>query len=66
MSQDRTRRGIFYSVRRMSEQRWKWEIDPPQCIKGLYAESGEIEGRRIDAVSAAQKAIEAQTQQFTH
>jgi len=50
----------------MSEQRWKWEIDPPQCIKGLYAESGEIEGRRIDAVSAAQKAIEAQTQQFTH
>lgn len=66
MSQDRTHRGISYSVRRMSAQRWKWEIDPPHCIKGLYAESGEVEGRRTDAVFAAQKAIELQTQQFTH
>ena len=66
MSGEKTHRGIYYSIRRMSEQRWKWEIDPPDCIRGLRIESGEVEGRRIDAITAARKAIDMQTQQFTH
>lgn len=66
MNQGKTHRGIAYSIRRMSAQRWRWQIEPPECIKGLYTESGEIEGVRTDAITAAQKAIDAQTQQFTH
>jgi hypothetical protein len=50
----------------MSAERWQWRIEPPECIKGLYSESGEIEGPRADAVAAAQRAIDMQTQQFTH
>ena len=61
-----THSGIFYSIRRLSEQRWKWEIEPPECIKGLRRENGEVDGEQTDAVSAACKAIEFQTQQFTH
>jgi hypothetical protein len=50
----------------MSAERWQWQIEPPDCIKGLHGESGEIEGPRADAVAAAQRAIDMQTQQFTH
>jgi hypothetical protein len=66
VSNDTTHRGIFYSIRRLSEQRWKWEIEPPACIKGLRTENGEVEGERTNAVAAAQNAIDVQTQQFTH
>lgn len=66
MTGEKPHRGIFYSVRRMSAQRWQWRIEPPECIRGLYSETGEVEGPRADAVAAAQKAIDIQTQQFTH
>jgi len=66
VSNDKPHRGIFYSIRHLGEQRWKWEIEPPQCIKGLRTENGEVEGGRTDAVAAAQRAIDIQTQQFTH
>ena len=55
-------RGILYSVRDNGGGRWKWEINPPNCIKGLCAESGEIEGQLADAVIAAKKAIDRQTE----
>jgi hypothetical protein len=58
-------RGILYLVRDTGEGRWKWEIQPPDCIRGLRAESGEVEGRQADAVIAAKKAIDSQTQAFT-
>lgn len=62
---DRTHRGIAYSIRHLGEQRWKWEIAPPQCIKGLRLQNGEITGECDDAVAAARNAIEIQTRQFT-
>jgi hypothetical protein len=64
VSEDSPHMGIFYSVHNLGVQRWKWEIKPPDCIKGLRAESGVVEGHRLDAVVAARKAIEFQTAQF--
>lgn len=66
MSGEKPHRGIFYSVRSLGAQRWQWRVEPPDCIKGLRMECGEVEGPRTDAVAAAQKAIDIQTQQFTH
>lgn len=66
MTGEKPHRGISYSVRRMGAQRWQWRIEPPECIRGLYSETGEVEGPRADAVAAAQKAIDIQTQQFAH
>jgi hypothetical protein len=56
--------GIFYSIHSLGVQQWKWEINPPTCVKGLCAESGVVEGKRFEAVVAAQKAIELQTAHF--
>jgi hypothetical protein len=58
-------RGIFYLVHDTGEGRWKWEIQPPECIQGLRVQSGEVEGRQADAVIAAKKAIDSQTRSFT-
>ena len=52
-------RGIVYSVTNLGK-RWKWEINPPDCIRELHAESGEAEDQE-KAAAAARKAIEAQT-----
>lgn len=62
---DNTYRGIAYSIRRLSEQRWKWEIEPPNCIRGLRNQDGEVDGAQTDAIAAAHNAIEIQTRQFT-
>jgi len=62
---DTTHRGIAYSIRRLSEQRWKWKIEPPNCIRGLSSKDGEVDGARTDAIAAACNAIELQTRQFT-
>lgn len=65
MEKDGTHRGIAYCIHRLSAQRWKWEVQPPACIKGLRSENGEISGEKIDAITAARNAIEIQTRQFT-
>jgi hypothetical protein len=53
-------RGIQYSVERVADRRWRWRISPPLCVLGMREEAGEIEGVHIDAVLAAQRAIESQ------
>ena len=65
MSVDSTYRGIFFAVRNLGVRRWKWEIDPPKSVKGLYPAAGELDGELADAVVAAKQAIEVQTEQYT-
>jgi hypothetical protein len=52
--------GIFYSVSDLGGGRWKWKTFPPDCVRGLDSEQGEVAGVHADAVKAAQKAIERQ------
>ena len=54
-------RGIVYSVIQLPDHQWKWEIDPPQSVKGLHPESGLVDGSESDARLAAKKAIDQQT-----
>lgn len=61
MSSEHSHRGIFYTVVQMSDLQWKWEIEPPLCVKGLHAESGIVDGSEPDARQAAKRAIDRQT-----
>lgn len=45
----------------MPDRQWKWEIDPPLSVKGLYPESGVVGSSENDARLAAKKAIDQQT-----
>ena len=60
MSDELNHSGIFYSVSDLGGGKWKWKIFPPDCVRGLDSEQGEITGGHADAVNAAQKAIERQ------
>ena len=53
-------RGIRYSVTEPVRGLWKWEIHPPDCVKGWSRASGELQGRREDAIAAARQHIEKQ------
>lgn len=53
-------RGIRYCVTEPRQGRWKWEIHPPECVKGWAKASGEVDGQRDDAVAAAKRHIERQ------
>ncbi len=64
MSDELNHRGIRFRVRSLQTRRWKWEVEPPAAVRGLSAQSGELEGDRDDAVRAAKLAIETQTSQF--
>ena len=71
MGDEQDHRGIRYRVHALSlergpARRWKWEVEPPAAVRGLKAQSGELEGNREDAVRAAKLAIDAQTGQFGH
>jgi hypothetical protein len=54
-------RGIFYSIEPIGEHRLKWQIDPPTSVRGLYPQSGEIDGQEADAMTEAHKAIDLQS-----
>ncbi len=64
MNDEHNHRGIRYRVRALQARRWKWEVEPPAGVLGLKAESGELDGDREDAVTAAKTAIEGQTRHF--
>ena len=64
MSEELNYRGIFYCVTQLADLRWKWEIEPPQCVNGLRPENGVVDGAEADAVLAAKKAIDLQTRCF--
>jgi hypothetical protein len=67
MSDEQDHRGIRYRVHALNRgpaRRWKWEVEPPVAVRGLKAQSGELEGNRDDAVRAAKLAIDAQTGHF--
>lgn len=66
MSDETNYRGILYSIRCITGQHWKWEIAPPEGVKGLRREGGEIFGQKSDAMAAVRKAIEDQTGQYFH
>lgn len=53
-------RGIQYSVEPAGDRRWRWRVSPPDCVKGLKSEVGEIDGSRDEAIRAAQSAIKGQ------
>lgn len=53
--------GISYSIDALGLRRWSWKIEPPSCVQGLHAESGEVEGEVIEAEMAARRAIELQS-----
>jgi hypothetical protein len=65
VEKDGTHRGIAYRIHWLREARWKWEVEPPACIKGLRSENGQVSGEKTDAIAAARNAIEIQTRQFT-
>jgi hypothetical protein len=52
--------GVQYSIEALGNQRWRWEIFPPTCVKGLRDEAGEVSGAQDEAVRAAHRAIEQQ------
>ncbi|MEJ1967071.1 MAG: hypothetical protein WDN03_00325 [Rhizomicrobium sp.] len=56
-------RGVRYSVTEPVRGRWKWEIHPPEAVKGLRPLSGEVDGSRHDAIEAAKRQIEIQNPQ---
>lgn len=64
MSDEQSHRGIRYRVRALQPRRWKWDVEPPAAVRGLKAQSGELEGDRDDAIRAARFAIDSQTRQF--
>jgi hypothetical protein len=53
-------RGIGFSVVEFGENRWRWTLHP-RMVPGTLSkiESGELFGKREDAVAAAKKAIDA-------
>jgi len=53
-------RGIAYSIRLIDTGRWAWEIHPPESVRGLKPESGELDGDERDASQMAQSAIDRQ------
>jgi hypothetical protein len=53
-------RGIHYAVRQISRETWKWEVRPPNGIKGLRFTEGEVVGSIEDAISAAKREIAIQ------
>ena len=61
MSNELIHRGIVYSVMQMPDRHWRWEIEPPLCVRGLHPESGVVDGSEGDARQAAKKAIDRQT-----
>ena len=64
MSEELHYRGISYTLMQVSDLRWKWEIEPPQCVNGLRPENGLVDGTEADAALAAKKAIDLQTRCF--
>jgi hypothetical protein len=61
MTDTQYHRGIGYCIEQLRVGRWKWEIVPPESVKGLYAENGEVDGGKRHAVMAAYEAIDHQT-----
>jgi hypothetical protein len=53
-------RGIAYSIRKLGTNRWAWEISPPEGVRGLKPECGELDGDDRDAVLTARNAIDRQ------
>jgi hypothetical protein len=53
-------RGIAYSVRKIGTNRWAWEINPPEGVRGLKRECGELDGDEKEASLMALRAIDRQ------
>jgi hypothetical protein len=59
-------RGIRYSVRKMGQELWRWEVLPPAGVLGMFRQTGQVDGDKRDAMRAARAAIEIQTGQYTN
>jgi hypothetical protein len=53
-------RGIACMVSRSQSGGWKWEVNPPNAIKGLMHASGEAP-KKTAAIIAARAAVDKQT-----
>jgi hypothetical protein len=55
-------RGIRFSWRSLGNGHWRWEIHAPVAsVRGFETASGEVAGRMGDAVTAAKKEIDRQS-----
>jgi hypothetical protein len=55
-------RGIRFSLRSLSHARWRWEIFPPfESVRGFELAFGEVSGGMMDAMTAAKKEIDRQS-----
>jgi hypothetical protein len=55
-------RGIRFSLRSLSHTRWHWEIFPPcESVRGFEQASGEVLGAMTDAMAAAKREIDRQS-----
>jgi len=59
-------RGIHYSINAAGSRRWKWTVEPPESVQGLHVASGEVRGQVRDAIVAAYREIDQQTDQSMH
>lgn len=53
-------RGIGFTVVQVGNCLWRWEIHPPESVKGLQMKSGHIPGLLTDAIDAAKREIDRQ------
>ena len=55
-----THRGIKFTIARIREDEWIWEIRPPSSVTGWERASGRAWGTASDATKAATREIERQ------
>ena len=55
-------RGIRFSLRALGHAHWHWEIFPPfESVSGFELSSGKVSGGMMDAMIAAKKEIDRQS-----
>jgi hypothetical protein len=55
-------RGIRFSLRALGHAHWHWEIFPPfESVRGFKLSSGKVSGGMMDAITAAKKEIDRQS-----
>jgi hypothetical protein len=55
-------RGIRFSLHPLGHAQWHWEIFPPfESVRGFELSSGKVSGGLMDAMTAAKKEIDRQS-----